>query len=229
MLSKGLTTPITTHQESASYQPTPTSAEPPSDDGLSVAAPTASVTPNTAQDEATDDQTTDSAINTIRQRAELHSLFMEVVLDTASANQAQQELRHAAESGNTLAGTYACWCGNIAEDIEPPPNAWAWQACQLYRQQANAGSWNQLRNNHSTMVHFTDMLELLAGHKDTELQSKVENWAQSINENSDNKHSSYKQMLARFGAKNLTEQRVNPDDIVLPLLQATAVGAPAFV
>jgi hypothetical protein len=154
-----------------------------------------------------------SLLGELQNRARLHSEFNQALSQSVpEASTIDQQ----AALGNPLACFYQQWL-TADQDLNPPPHAWAAQACKLYQTQAS--DWQQLNETfpeHRLVNRFL-RLQLNPDPKETDaLRNRLGSGQQTP--------------LQQFMAQALQAgTQPNRDSLALAVLSSAAVDAPQFM
>jgi predicted Zn-dependent protease len=91
-------------------------------------------------------------------RSEIQILF--TAAKNSNQQAAREELRVAADAGDTLAGFFAEWLGEPME-LPPPPNAWAWRAARCYRS-GKESDWLEINKKFPDFFDLNQYLKWLS-------------------------------------------------------------------
>ena len=135
-------------------------------------------------------------------------------------------IRRQALGEDALAGFYLQWL--LPNDAsEPPPNAWAWNACRLWQDRASADEWRGLERRSAEFAAETSFLGWLA--QTTDAERERERWLARF---SDEGAASWPPRLHLMRARVEARGEANAskrNELALAVLSSAALAPPEFV
>jgi tetratricopeptide (TPR) repeat protein len=115
-------------------------------------------------------------VEEIERRGRLSAAFRRAQMAIARSETPEAEaIERQAARGDTLAGFYLQWLAP-KEVPEPPPHAWAWNACRCWQNRAPAAEWGRLERQFSELASEKAFLDMLSRPTDESLENEIPRW-----------------------------------------------------
>ena len=164
----------------------------------------------------------------IERRGRLSAAFRRAQMAIARGETPEAEvIERQAARGDTLAGFYLQWL-EPKEAPEPPPHAWAWNACRCWQNQAPAAEWGRLEQKFFELASETAFLHMLARPTDDLAENEIPRWfARFADEETSSWPPRTELMRTQTERLDKADERQR-DDIALSVLASAALAAPEF-
>jgi tetratricopeptide (TPR) repeat protein len=130
-------------------------------------------------------------------------------------------------NGDPLAGFYSQWLMPETAS-EPPPHAWAWNACRFWQRAASPDEWRRLEERFSEVAAQTSFLGLLGSSNGIDQEPLVARWRARFGNKDDELALPVLEFIGK-DLQRLSEMNQNERaDIALAIMASGAERAPEF-